>query len=307
MILVTGGTGFIGQALVRQLVAAGHPVRILLRPSKTSPRLPKGIPVEAAVCSLKDERGLRAAMKGVEGVYHLAGAEQRGSQADLEGVDIEGSRMVSKIAAEAGVRRMVYLSHLGADRASAYPVLKAKGIAERLITQSGVMYTILRSALVFGPGDHFTTRLARLLKMSPFVFLMPGEGRSMLQPIWIEDLVMALTLSLDEGVVENRTVAIGGPEFLSFREISEQVAQAAGVKKPMVPASPAYLRILAVWMEHSMRNFPMSIFWQDYLAADRTCELDTLPRLFGLLPERFGRQLDYLWPVNKPFPSSRAV
>ncbi len=307
MILVTGGTGFIGQVLVRQLVAAGHPVRILLRPSKASPRLPKGIPVEAAVCSLKDERGLRAAMKGVEGVYHLAGAEQRGSQADLEGVDIEGSRMVSKVAAEAGVRRMVYLSHLGADRASAYPVLKAKGIAERLITQSGVTYTILRSALVFGPGDHFTTRLARLLKMTPFVFLMPGEGRTMLQPIWIEDLVMALTLSLDENVVENRTVAIGGPEFLSFREISEQVAQAAGVKKPMVSASPAYLRILAVWMEHSMRNFPMSIFWQDYLAADRTCELDTLPRLFGLLPERFGRQLDYLWPANNPFPSSGAV
>ncbi|MBN1373251.1 MAG: NAD(P)H-binding protein [Anaerolineaceae bacterium] len=307
MILVTGGTGFIGQVLVRQLVAAGHPVRILLRPSKTSPRLPKGIPVEAAVCSLKDERGLRAAMKGVEGVYHLAGAEQRGSQADLQGVDIEGSRMVSKVAAEAGVKRLVYLSHLGADRASAYPVLKAKGIAERLITQSGVAYSILRSALVFGPGDHFTTRLARLFKMTPFVFLMPGEGHSMLQPIWIEDLVMALTLSLDESVVENRTLSIGGPEFLSFREISEQVAQAAGVKKPLVPMSPAYLRILAVWMEHSMRNFPMSIFWQDYLAADRTCELDTLPRLFGLLPERFGRQLDYLWPAKKPLPSSGAV
>ena len=120
----------------------------------------------------------------------------------------------------------------------------------------------------------------------------------MLQPIWIEDLVMALTLSLDEAVVENQTLAIGGPEFLSFREISEQVAQAAGVKKPMVAVSPAYLRILAVWMEHSMRNFPMSIFWQDYLAADRTCGLDTLPRLFGLLPERFGRQLDYLWPAG---------
>jgi len=136
------------------------------------------------------------------------------------------------------------------------------------------------------------------LKLTPFVFLLPGEGQAMLQPIWIEDLVMALTLSLEESTVENRTLTIGGPEFLSFREICEQVAQAAGVKKPMVPVSPAYLRILAVWMEHSMRNFPMSIFWQDYLAADRTCELDTLPRLFGLLPERFGRQLDYLSPVK---------
>jgi NADH dehydrogenase len=75
----------------------------------------------------------------------------------------------------------------------------------------------------------------------------------------------------------------------------------------MVPVSPAFLRILAVWMEHSMRNFPMSIFWQDYLAADRTCELDTLPRLFGLLPERFGRQLDYLISMGKPLSSGQAV
>jgi NADH dehydrogenase len=61
--------------------------------------------------------------------------------------------------------------------------------------------------------------------------------------------------------------------------------------------SPAYLRLLAVFMENSFKNFPLSVFWQDYLAADRTCELDTLPRLFGLMPMRFARQLDYL---NRP-------
>lgn len=307
MILVTGGTEFIGQVLVRQLVEMGRPVRILLRPSQISPRLPRGIAVEAAVCSLKDERGLRAAMKGVQGVYHLAGAEQRGTQADLQGVDIEGSRMVAQVASEAGVKRFVFLSHLGADRAAAFPVFKAKGIAERLIIQSGVPFTIIRSALAFGPGDHFTTSVLRLLKMTPFVFLMPGEGKSMLQPIWVEDLVMALVLSLDELSTENQTLAVGGPEFLSFQHICAQIAQVAGIKRMIVQVSPAYLRILAVWMEHSMRNFPMSIFWQDYLAADRTCELDTLPRLFGLLPERFGRHLDYLYTAGSSMASGQAV
>src|SRR5689334_19798549 len=75
MILVTGGTGFVGRALVRQLVANGQQVRTLIRPSPRTPNLPRGVPVEVAVVSLSDERGLRAALRGVDVVYHLAGAE----------------------------------------------------------------------------------------------------------------------------------------------------------------------------------------------------------------------------------------
>jgi len=294
MILVTGGTGFIGQLLVRQLVEMGYQVRTLLRPSNTSPRLPLGVPVEVVVCGLKDERGLRAAMRDVEVVFHLAGAEGQGSRADLNGVDIDGSKFISQAAAAANVNRLVYLSHLGADRASAYPVLKAKGIAERLILQSQVPSTIFRSAVAYGPGDHFTTSLTKLLRLSPYVFLLPGDGGTHLQPLWVEDLVTAMILSIEDSGMANQTFTVGGPEFLTFRKIAETLAAAARIKRQIISISPAYLRILAVWFEHSWKDFPMSIFWQDYLAADRTCELDTLPRLFGLMPERFARRLDYI-------------
>src|SRR5512146_390907 len=157
MILVTGGTGFIGQVLIRHLVTQGRPVRSLIQPSRFSPHLPKGVPVEVAVCGLRDERGLRAAMKGVDTIYHLAGAERRGGRGDLLTVDIQGTQAISRAAADAGVKRLVYISHLGADRASAYPVLKAKAIAESHIRQSGVPFTIFRSAIAFGPGDEFST------------------------------------------------------------------------------------------------------------------------------------------------------
>jgi uncharacterized protein YbjT (DUF2867 family) len=294
MILVTGGTGFIGQLLVRQLVGMGYQVRTLLRPSSQSPNLPLGVPVEVVVCGLKDERGLRSAMRGVEVVFHLAGAEKQGSRADLQGVDIEGSKFVAQAAADAHVNRLVYLSHLGADRASAYPLLKAKGIAERLILQSQVPSTIFRSAITFGPGDHFTTSLTKLLRISPYVFLLPGDGSTHLQPIWVEDLVTAMILSVEDSAMANQTFAVGGPEFITFRRISEILATAARLRRKIIAISPAYLRLLAVWFEHSWKDFPISIFWQDYLAADRTCELDTLPRIFGLMPERFGRRLDYI-------------
>jgi NADH dehydrogenase len=295
MILVTGGTGFIGQELIRHLVERGYQVRILLRPSYQSPRLPRGVAVEAVVCSLKDERGLRAAMKGVDAVFHLAGAEQSGSRADLQAVDIDGSRLVAQAASGAGVERLVYLSHLGADRASAFPVLKVKGIAEHFIMQSGVPYTIFRSAVVFGPGDHFTTALVRLLRMSPFVFLLPGNGATFLQPIWVEDLVTSMILSMDTPDAAGQVFSVGGPEYLSFRKIAEMVAAAVRVRRTILSVPPAYIRILTVWLEHNSRAFPMGIFWSDYLAADRTCDLDTLPRMFGLMPERFSHRLDYLY------------
>jgi NADH dehydrogenase len=294
MILVTGGTGFIGQVLIRHLVSMGLQVRTLIRPSAASPNLPRGMAIEAAICGLRDERGLRAAMKGVGVIYHLAGAERKGSQADLMGVDIEGTRTIAGVAAEAGVERFFYLSHLGADRASAYPVLKSKAIAENHIIQSGLPYTIFRSAIVYGAGDQFTTELARLLRLSPGIFLMPGDGKALVQPLWVEDLVTCLTLALDEPGTRDQVYAIGGPEYLTFRQVVQAVMEAARTRRWIVSASPAYLRILAVLVENSFKNFPLSVFWQDYLAADRTCELDTLPRLFGLMPERFNRQLGFL-------------
>ncbi len=298
MILVTGGTGFVGQALIRQLVAQGKTVRTLLRPSQSSPNLPRGIPVEVAVSSLNDERSLRAALKGVDTVFHLAGSERNGSKADLTGVDIAGTRILAQAAAQAKVERIFYLSHLGADRASAFALLKAKAIAEQFIIKSGINYTIFRSGPIYGPGDQFTTGLARLLRMSPGVFLMPGDGSTLLQPIWIEDLITCLLLSLGEPQTLNQIYSIGGAEYYRFREIVEILLQKLSIKRFLISIQPPYLRLIGLFMEQFMPRFPVSIFWLDYLAVDRTCALDVLPRLFGLMPMRFAQNLDYLTTIE---------
>ncbi len=254
MILVTGGTGFIGRSLVKELVSIGKPVRLLLRPSRESPRLPRGEAVDVAVSSLKDERGLRSALSGVDVIFHLAGVERQGSRSDLEGIDVDGSRVLAVVAKQAGVERIFYISHLGADRSSAYPVLKAKALAEHFFLNSGVGYTIFRSGPVFGPGDQFTTGLANLLKLAPGVFPVPGDGHSLVQPIWIDDLVACLNIALEDRAMVNQTIEIGGGEYLTFREVMEFIMQVTGMRKVLVNLQPAYLRLLTLWLEQHISS-----------------------------------------------------
>jgi uncharacterized protein YbjT (DUF2867 family) len=298
MILVTGGTGFIGKALVRHLTESGFPVRLLIRPSKKSPDLPRGVPLEIAVSSLTDSRSIRSAMLDVDIIYHLAGVEWHGAHGSLMDVDIQGTQMVSQVAAEAGVKRFFFLSHLGADRASAYPVLKAKAIAEENIRRSGVRYTILRSALVYGLGDHFTSGLASLLNALPSFFFVPEEGNTLLQPIWVEDLVTCLVWALDNDLTINQTYSVGGPEYLTFNHIVQSVMQRVKLHRRLMHISPPYLRAMTVLFESMFPGLPVSVYWLDYLATNRTCSLDTMTRVFNILPSRFDHRLDHLQDIN---------
>lgn len=298
MILVTGGTGFIGKVLIRQLVELGYPVRALVRPSPNSPNLPLGVSVQVTVSSLEDGRGLRAAMTGVDTVFHLAGAEWQGPRVSLMQTDIRGTRAVLEAAEGAGVSRIFYISHLGADRASAYPVQKAKAIAEEFIRHSKLDHTIFRSAIAYGSEDGLTTGIARILGALPFIFLIPGNGQVMLQPLWVEDLVTSLVWSLDNPETKNRTIDIGGPEYLHFNQIVEIVMQEIGLKRRLVSVGPPLLRGLTIVLESLFPSFPTSTYWLDYLAVNRTTALDTMPRVFNLMPSRLTQNLDYLRDVN---------
>ena len=294
MILITGGTGFIGRALVRQLFASGYPVRTLLRPSPRTPRLPKGVPVEVAVVGLGDVRGLRAALHDVDTVIHLAGTEHQGRNANLLGTDIQGTRNLAQVAKNAGVDRFIYLSHIGADRASAYPVHKAKGIAEEHIRKSGVPHTIVRSSIVYGPEDHFTTDFASLLRRAPIFFPMPGDGQTRIQPLWVEDLVTCLLWAMENPETVDQTYEVGGSEYFTLQQTLETIMEVIGKRRVLVSIPQPFLRALVVTLETFLPNFPASSFWIDYFAVHRTCPVDNLPRTFGLMPARFTYRLDYL-------------
>ncbi len=298
MVLVTGGTGFLGRSVIRKLSQSDYQVRTLMRPSRRSPELPSGIPVEAAISSLVDKRGVRAAMVGVKSVVHLAGAERGGLEAGLRAVDVEGTRVLVEAARQAGVSRIVFVSHLGAEPSSAYPALRAKALAEDAIRKSGLPYTIIRSSLVYGEGDRFTTSLAMLLGISPGIFPIPGDGKTAIQPVWVDDLATCMAWSLEEESMVGKTYDVGGPEFLTLRQVVEMVMQAAGSRRWLLNTSPLYLRGITWALQRILPNPPLTTFWFDYLASSRTASLDSMPTIFGLKPSMMIDQLRYLGERN---------
>lgn len=294
MVLVTGATGFIGRRMIESLAHAGLPVKILLKPSRRSPSVPAGLPVEAALAAMQDRRGVRAAMVGVRQVIHLASAKRRPPRQRVLTEDVEGARNIVDAAEDAGVNRLIFLSHLGAERASAYPLLRAKAMAEDEIRSFGPGATIIRAGAVFGPDDHFTTSLAKIMGAMPGVVPIPGDGQALLQPLWVEDLVQVIRMALDEEETAGKTFEIGGPEFLSVRDTLRTIMEACQMSRALFPIPPSYLRVLIWGLERLLPHPPLTLHALDYAAANRTATLNSMTRMVGLQPSRMEPRLDYL-------------
>ena len=294
MILLTGGTGFISGVMRQQLDFLGLPYRLLVSANPEFEVLKKGETLNLAVSSPNDERGLRAALKDVDIVYHLAGVERIGARDGSFQKEVEELQFLVKVSKELGVKRFFYLSYMGADRASFFGMMKAKGLAEGYLVQSGLNYTIIRTSLVYGAGDAFTQSLANLVRLSPLLVLIPGDGKMLTQPLWVNDLVTSLIWSLDLKQTENSIISVGGPEHLSFMEVMETIAKAIHRKPKFLAFNPVQLGLLTQILQALIKNFPTNTFWIDYLAENRVTALDSMPHHFGINPARFSQSLDYL-------------
>lgn len=287
MILITGATGFVGRQLTKRLaVDAGLRVRVLLRPGTDANKLPRGAPLHVMMGDIRDSDSLLAAMDGVHTIIHLVGTEKRGRHALLAEVDVEGIRCLVEAAASARVGRIIAVSRLGAEAASAFPVQRTRGEIERIIRNSGLSYTIFRSAVLFGKDDSFSEHIAMLARAFP-VFFVPGEGEMVFQPLWVEDLITCLAMSLEDLGLLDKTLSVGGPELLSYRRIVMRVMHAARSHRPIVGVPPLMARAAAWYMDGLLVRWPFNEFWVEMLATPQTGELGSIERQFGFRPAAF--------------------
>lgn len=293
MVLVTGGTGFVGRALLKVLAMEGREVGCLLRPSRQAPALPQGT-FRVETGTLQDLPSLRTALQGVDTIIHLAGARRAEGQYSAEWINQQGAVNLVTAARDASVRRIVFLSHMHADRNSAFPLLRGKGAAEEAIRSSGLNYTILRCSLVFGPGDSFTSVLAMLMKVMPLAFPVTGDGKTRFQPIHVDDVAACLVGCLDTHHLDNTTLPVGGPQHLSYAEILNAVMRAVGVRRFTFHVRMPVMRTLVGLTEALFPNPPVSREQLDLFSIDNTTDLGNVPRNFHFEPLPFTEGLEYL-------------
>lgn len=226
MIFVTGANGFVGRHFVAAAISSERAVRCLCRNATLSRhRLPVGAIIDEG--DLSDVDRLAGFLAGSVAVVHLA-ASTRGTASELSFTNIEGTRVLCAAAARAGVRRFIYVSSLQADGKYGTDYGKSKRDAEEVVGRSGLDWTVLRPAQIYGDGDtEGLTRIALAAGRLP-ILPLPNGGRSLIQPVHVADMVQVMIASLDRSHSIGRRYDIAGPQVLSLAEFTTCAAGMQG-------------------------------------------------------------------------------
>jgi len=289
MILVTGGTGFVGKHLCQRMRADGLSVRTIARdPDKA--RALKDLGVEVVKGDISDKTSLEQAAAGIERVVHLVGIIQETPGATFQSVHVDGTRSLLEAAKKAGVRHVVYQSALGTRPNAKSSYHRTKWEAEELVRRSAIPYTILRPSLIYGPGDLFTTRLAEMIRHSPVLPII-GSGKSRVQPIFIDDVVSCILKTVTSDCCLNEIYEIGGPAQLTYEEVTRAIADALSLKRPALHMPLLFMRPLARVLEAVLPRPPVTTDQLIMLQEDNVCTMRDINDAFGIEPLRFREGL----------------
>jgi uncharacterized protein YbjT (DUF2867 family) len=297
LVTVFGGTGFVGRHTVRALAKAGHRIRVAVRyPNDGFFLRPMGAVGQIALikCNVREADQVVAAVHGADAVINLAGIlVQRGEQS-FEAVHVEAAESVAQAAQAAGVRTLVHVSAIGADKDAASRYAASKGEGELRVRAAFPGAAILRPSLVFGPEDEFFNRFAALARLLPALPLI-GGGHSKFQPVFVGDVAAAIARCAGDPNLGRKTYELGGPAVYSFKELMEIVLRETGRRRLLLPVPFALASLQAMILQF----LPGALLTPDQVTLLKSDTVvtgtDTLASL-GIVPTSVEAEVPaYLW------------
>jgi NADH dehydrogenase len=277
------------------LTQQGWQVRAVVRSAAKAAERLGHLKLEIRSGDIRDADSMRAALKGAGSLVHLAAIAIEKKGESYEDTNTAATRTVLDAARAESVERVVYMSQNGADSKSPYPFLRSKGIAQDYVTQSSAKWTVLKPSVIFGPEDEFVNVLARLVRLSPIIYPLPGGGTARFQPIAVADVAQAIAKSLADDSTIHKVLAIGGPMPLSLREMTERILVAMNTSRAIVGVPVGALRPLIALAQKVLPNPPVTTGLLDLLEIDNVIPSNDLSSVLGIAPTPFApEELLYL-------------
>lgn len=248
MILVTGGTGFVGSRIVHALRARDEAVRALVRERRRGAQL-EAWGAELVEGDMTDADSLRRAVEGCETVVHLV-AVRTGKPERFEAIMSRGTRDLVAAAGEAGVTRFVHMSAsgTGAETKDLTPYYGAKWEMEEAVRASVIPHVIFRPTFVFGREGGVLPTFIRQVRWSPVTPVI-GSGEGRVQPIWVDDVAAFFAEAVRTEAAAGRTFELGGPEAVSWNELFDRIKRTLGARRPTLHVPLPVMRAQAALFE----------------------------------------------------------
>lgn len=232
LITIFGGSGFVGRYIARRMAKAGWRVRVAVRRTGAARFLKdfgKADQVEVVQCNIRDDTSVASALDGAEAVVNCVGILAEDGDNRFDSVQAEGAARIARLAAEAGITRMVQISAIGADMDAESEYSATKGEGEAAVLKHMPEAVILRPSIVFGKEDQFFNRFSAMTKISPFLPVIGGATR--FQPVYVDDVAAAAEHALTSEAASGGIYELGGPEIESFRALMERLLRVTGRRR----------------------------------------------------------------------------
>ena len=301
LVVVFGGSGFVGRHVVRALAKRGYRIRVACRrPDLAGHLQPLGNvgQIQPVQANVRVRWSVDHAVQGADHVVNLVGILYESGRQRFGAVQDFGARAIAEAARSAGAG-LTHVSALGASVDSESSYARTKALGEKAVLETVPNAVIYRPSINFGPEDGFFNRFAAMARFSPALPLL-GGGETRLQPVYVGDVAEAIARSVDGAIEGGRIYELGGPKVLTFKECMQEMLAVVGRKRMLVPVPWWVARlqasILGLLPKPLLTNDQVTQLQSDNVVSDAAIKEGRTFAATGITPRTLGAILpSYLW------------